>query len=74
MYEDKLRYFEIMLLKTYLSNFSQQTAMFPEAQDPNFQTKDMGKRCHGFGAGKLRQWLLVCLRNLKTNPNSNPKP
>jgi len=48
--------------------------MFPEAQDPNFQTKDMGKRCHGFGAGKLRQWLLVCLRNLKTNPNSNPKP
>ena len=41
MYEDKLRYFEIMLLKTYLSNFSQQTAMFPEAQDPNFKTKDI---------------------------------
>ena len=34
----------------------------------------MDECCHGFSAGKLHQWLIVCLRKLKTNPNSNPKP
>jgi len=38
----------------------------------------MDECCHGFSAasGKLYQWLLVCLGELKTklNPNSNPKP
>jgi len=38
----------------------------------------MDECCHGFIAGKLRQWLLVSLRELKTNLNpnlsSNPNP
>jgi len=34
----------------------------------------MDKHCHGLSAGKLCQWLFVCLCKLKTNPNSNPKP
>jgi len=41
LYEEKLPYFEIILLKIYLSNFSRWTAMFPGARDPNFQTEDI---------------------------------
>jgi len=41
LYEKKLRYFEITLLKIYLSNFSRKTAMFHAARDLNFQTEDI---------------------------------
>jgi len=41
LYEEKLRYLDMIFLKIYyLFNFSRLTAVFPAARDPNFQPED----------------------------------
>jgi len=51
LYQEKLRFFEIILATFFFSSFSRQNAMLPDARDPNFRSQTEDISIPGFSAG-----------------------